>query len=137
MQNGATACSCVSILIVPRRVFFGGHANDPIKLSQAYLLEQQGWMGILIDPVPACCDALRQVRTRNHVFQNALGDPQHRSNPTSCPLLRRIGPTALSSFMRRLALLAGATFPDPLYENAKLRAQDLRLIHIIIFHLTP
>ena len=59
-------------------VFLEAGANDPIKLSQTYLLEQQGWTGILIDPVPSCCEALRRVRTRSHVFQNALGGPQHR-----------------------------------------------------------
>lgn len=59
-------------------IFLEAGANDPINLSQTYLLEQKGWIGILIDPVPSCCEALRRVRTNSHVFQNALGGPQHR-----------------------------------------------------------
>ncbi|HSI07552.1 MAG TPA: FkbM family methyltransferase [Rariglobus sp.] len=73
----------------PIGIFLEAGANDPIKLSQTYLLEQQGWTGILIDPVPSCCEALRRVRTRSHVFQNALGGPQHRGKlrlrvPSGC-----------------------------------------------------
>jgi FkbM family methyltransferase len=59
-------------------VFLEAGANDPKILSQTYLLEKRGWTGILVEPVPECCEALRKVRTRSHVFQNALGSPQHR-----------------------------------------------------------
>lgn len=59
-------------------VFFEAGANHPIKLSQTYLLEQQGWTGVLVEPVPSCCDELRRVRTGSRVFQNALGGPEHR-----------------------------------------------------------
>ena len=59
-------------------VFLEAGANDPQLLSQTYLLEKRGWTGILIEPVPKCCEALRRVRTRSHIFQNALGSPQHR-----------------------------------------------------------
>ena len=58
-------------------VFFEAGANDPIALSQTYLLEKRGWVGILVDPVPSCCDALRRDRPCSKVFQNALGGPQH------------------------------------------------------------
>ena len=74
MRSGVTTCLFGNILNVRRGAFFW----KPIKLSQTYLLEQQGWTGVLIDPVPSCCEALRRVRTRSHVFQNALGGPQHR-----------------------------------------------------------
>lgn len=59
-------------------VFLEAGANDPKALSQTYLLEKRGWTGILVEPVPECCEALRRVRIRSHVFQNALGGPQHR-----------------------------------------------------------
>lgn len=59
-------------------VFLEAGANDPKALSQTYLLEKRGWSGILVEPVSECCEALRRIRTRSHVFQNALGSPQHR-----------------------------------------------------------
>lgn len=59
-------------------VFFEAGANDPVSLSQTYLLEKHGWKGILVEPVPACCQRLRLLRTNSVIFQNALGAPNHR-----------------------------------------------------------
>jgi FkbM family methyltransferase len=58
--------------------FLEAGANDPISLSQTYLLEQNGWTGVLVEPVPSCCERLREVRSGSQVFQNALGAPEDR-----------------------------------------------------------
>ncbi len=58
--------------------FLEAGANDPISLSQTYLLEQHGWTGVLVEPVASCCERLRAVRTGSQVFQNALGAPGDR-----------------------------------------------------------
>ena len=51
-------------------------ANDPTALSQTYLLEQQGWRGILVEPQSKCCDRLRALRPRSQIFQVACGAPE-------------------------------------------------------------
>lgn len=38
-------------------------ANDPFLESQSYHLEQLGWSGLLIEPLPNMCELLRQNRT--------------------------------------------------------------------------
>jgi FkbM family methyltransferase len=52
-------------------------ANDPKDSSQTWLLEQQGWRGILVEPQAALCARLRQERPRSQVFQLACGAPGH------------------------------------------------------------
>lgn len=51
-------------------------ANDPTELSQTWFLEQQGWKGILVEPLPACCEKLRAVRKRSVICQAAAGAPE-------------------------------------------------------------
>lgn len=58
--------------------FFEAGANDPVLLSQTCFLEEQGWRGVLVEPVPSCCEKLIKVRTRSRVFQAALGAPEQR-----------------------------------------------------------
>ncbi len=53
-------------------------ANDPRNLSQTYLLEQQGWRGILVEPLSDCCEQLRAHRPKSQVFQAACGAPEQR-----------------------------------------------------------
>lgn len=62
--------------------FFGGRrdgyfievgANDPISLSQTYLLEQNGWTGLLVEPHPEKAEALRRARDRSRVAAVAAG----------------------------------------------------------------
>jgi FkbM family methyltransferase len=43
-------------------VFVDVGANDPVIDSQSYHLEQKGWNGLLIEPLPLCCEKLRQNR---------------------------------------------------------------------------
>jgi FkbM family methyltransferase len=53
-------------------------ANDPIFLSQSYLLEQNGWKGILVEPQEACCRKLREHRPHSQVWQAACSSPEKR-----------------------------------------------------------
>ena len=62
----------------PRGFFIEVGANDPINLSQTYLLEQNGWEGILVEPQAECCQRLRQVRPRSKVIQAACGAPAQK-----------------------------------------------------------
>ena len=63
--------------------FFGGRpgvfveagSNHPIESSQTYLLEQRGWMGVLIEPNPWMAALCRQLRPRARVFECALVEP--------------------------------------------------------------
>ena len=66
-------------------VFMEAGANHPTNLSQTYFLETQGWHGVLVEPVPECCELLREQRANSKIFQNALGAPDQRG-----PLLIRI-----------------------------------------------
>ncbi|MCF7734117.1 MAG: FkbM family methyltransferase [Akkermansiaceae bacterium] len=77
--------------------FLEAGANDPKVLSQTYLLEQQGWTGVLVEPVPECCTRLRAERPGSRVFQNALGAPQQRG------VLRLAIPNGLSELTSGLA----------------------------------
>jgi FkbM family methyltransferase len=51
-------------------------ANHPTELSQTWFLEQQGWRGILVEPLPACCEKLRAVRKNSVVCEAAAGAPE-------------------------------------------------------------
>lgn len=78
-------------------VFVEAGANDPKILSQTYLLEQQGWTGALVEPVPECCARLRAERSGSRIFQNALGAPEQRG------ILRLAIPDGLSELASGLA----------------------------------
>jgi FkbM family methyltransferase len=62
----------------PHGFFIEVGANEPVNISQTYLLEQNGWEGILVEPQAECCTRLRQVRTRSKVIQAACGAPEQR-----------------------------------------------------------
>lgn len=51
-------------------------ANHPTKLSQTWLLEQRGWRGMLVEPLPQCCDQLREVRRGSIVCEAAAAAPE-------------------------------------------------------------
>jgi FkbM family methyltransferase len=50
-------------------------AFDPVALSQPWTLEQRGWEGLLIEPIPAHAENLRRNR-RARVFEVACGHPR-------------------------------------------------------------
>ncbi|HLZ53600.1 MAG TPA: FkbM family methyltransferase [Verrucomicrobiae bacterium] len=51
-------------------------ANDPCSGSQTWLLEQNGWRGVLIEPQAALCEKLRRERKKSLVFQVACSGPE-------------------------------------------------------------
>lgn len=69
-------------------------ANDPVKGSQTFHLEQRGWTGILVEPLAECVDQLRRTRTAT-VFAVAAGAPEDEGK--HLPLLVAGGLSTLSS----------------------------------------
>ena len=57
-------------------------ANHPTELSQTWFLEQRGWKGILVEPLPACCEKLRAVRKNSIVCEAAAGAPEQVGEAT-------------------------------------------------------
>lgn len=56
-------------------VFVEVGANDPVAGSQTWLLEQNGWQGVLVEPQASLCEKLRAARPRSQVFQVACSCP--------------------------------------------------------------
>jgi FkbM family methyltransferase len=56
-------------------VFVEVGANDPVSGSQTWLLEQNGWRGVLVEPQSAHYEKLRARRKNSQVFQLACGAP--------------------------------------------------------------
>lgn len=52
-------------------------ANEPKHSSQTWFLEQQGWRGILVEPLRALCTRLEAARHRSCVIRAACGAPGH------------------------------------------------------------
>lgn len=57
-------------------------ANDPVALSQTHMLEQQGWRGLLIEPIPSCCARLAAARPNSTVCEMAATAPEKRGTAT-------------------------------------------------------
>lgn len=53
-------------------------ADDSKQSSQTWHLEQKGWRGILIEPIPELCENLRKDRPRAITVQAACGAPEQR-----------------------------------------------------------
>jgi FkbM family methyltransferase len=51
-------------------------ANDPHSGSQTWLLEQNGWSGVLVEPQGTLCERLRNARKNSQVFQVACSSPE-------------------------------------------------------------
>ncbi|MHC4971293.1 MAG: FkbM family methyltransferase [Planctomycetota bacterium] len=60
---------------LPQGFFVDVGANDPHKGSWTWSFEQRGWTGILVEPLPHCCEELREKRPNSRVFQVACGSP--------------------------------------------------------------
>lgn len=57
-------------------------ANDPYSGSQTWLLEQNGWRGILVEPQAGLCEKLRLARKNARVSQVACGAPGEEGEAT-------------------------------------------------------
>ncbi len=76
-------------------VFVEVGANDPIALSQTYLLEQLGWRGVLVEPLPQLARALRENRPASIVVEAAVSAPDqvgmaYMELPDNDPALARL-----------------------------------------------
>jgi FkbM family methyltransferase len=60
----------------PAGFFVEVGANEPKRYSQTWHLEQQGWRGVLIEPIPALCQRLRAERPGSTVVQVACSAPE-------------------------------------------------------------
>jgi FkbM family methyltransferase len=82
----------------PSGFFVEVGANDPKKDSQSWHLEQTGWTGILVEPLPDLAERLRNERTAR-VFEVACSSPDRAGQMLQ---LHVAGP--FSSFDPRLAV---------------------------------
>lgn len=57
-------------------------ANDPYSGSQTWLLEQNGWRGILVEPQTLLCEKLRLARKNAKIFQVACSAPGKEGEAT-------------------------------------------------------
>jgi FkbM family methyltransferase len=57
-------------------------ANHPVILNQTWLLEQNGWTGLLVEPQSACCELLRAQRPGSRICQVACSAPEKRGEAT-------------------------------------------------------
>ena len=60
----------------PSGFFVEVGANDPKKDSQSFHLEEAGWTGILVEPLPDLASVLRRER-KAQVFEVACSAPEH------------------------------------------------------------
>ncbi|MBC8421549.1 FkbM family methyltransferase [bacterium] len=71
-------------------------ANNPFDLSQTWHLAQQGWKGILVEPIPELCESLRTNRSEAIVVEAACGSPY--AEPTALfTIAKDSGKSTLSS----------------------------------------
>jgi len=59
---------------LPPGFFVDVGANDPVTDSQTFALEQRGWNGVLVEPLPEMAAALRS-RRKARVFEAACSSP--------------------------------------------------------------
>jgi FkbM family methyltransferase len=57
-------------------------ANNPFDLSQTWHLAQEGWKGVLVEPIPDLCKSLRKNRGESIVIEAACGAPNAESTAT-------------------------------------------------------
>jgi FkbM family methyltransferase len=61
-----------SSISITKGFFLEIGANHPTKLSQTWLLEKNGWIGILIEPLPHLAALLKEQRKNSLVFESAV-----------------------------------------------------------------
>jgi FkbM family methyltransferase len=121
-------------------VFVEVGANEPRYLSQTWFFEQQGWTGLLIEPIPELCARLRAERPRSRVVQVACGAPEQRGevdfHVASDSGKSSLGPQtlAIATEERRVERVRLRTLDDVLDEAALPRI-DLLSIDVEGFQL--
>src|SRR5437879_6230955 len=66
----------------PNGFFIEVGANDPHKGSQTWLLEQNGWKGLLVEPQTDFYGRLVKERPHSKVFHAACSSPEKRGHAT-------------------------------------------------------
>lgn len=64
-------------------VFFEAGAHHPTSISQTYLLEQNGWSGVLVEPSTDFAEEFARLRPRSQLFHYALGAPEEAGKELS------------------------------------------------------
>lgn len=59
----------------PHGYFIEVGAYDGVTLSNTYFLEQMGWCGLLIEPIPPLCERAAAARPRSRVVHTACSRP--------------------------------------------------------------
>ncbi|MEA2779614.1 MAG: hypothetical protein QOK29_1158 [Rhodospirillaceae bacterium] len=80
-----------------RGVFVEVGANDPVLFSQTYHLEQIGWTGVLVEPLPDCAERLRRER-KARVFEVACSSPENHGKAAKLKVagvFSTLGPTLM------------------------------------------
>jgi FkbM family methyltransferase len=92
-------------------------ANHPTRLSQTWFLEQRGWCGILVEPLPACCEELRALRKNSRVVEAAAGAQTGEAvlNVAAADVWSHLGPSNDTEVVARIRV-AVRTLDDILTE---------------------
>src|SRR5262245_26674044 len=109
-------------------------AYEPVALSQTWQLEQRGWDGLLIEPLPEYAESLRRAR-RAHVFEVACGNPQqdgmtlpiYSAGALSSLRLRR-GPPKMVSVATLDSLLARVNAPHVDFLSVDVEGTELDVL---------
>lgn len=79
-------------------------ASDPVYYNNTYYFYEQGWRGILVDPLPEACQELRDKRPEDTVLQNAVG-------PSGVATLSIFSPSQLSTIKLKTQYIAAEVVP--------------------------
>jgi FkbM family methyltransferase len=110
----------------PRGFFVEIGAYHPTYASQTFQLEQRGWDGLLIEPVPAHAEQLRMHRTAR-VVQTACGSPEQHG--TSFPLYVAGGMSSLR-FHRGPPIIVPVVTLDSVLSEANVSRIDFLSVDV-------
>lgn len=127
-------------------VFVEVGANDPKNYSQTYHLEQIGWTGVLVEPLPQLAERLERER-RARVFAVACGAPEHHGATmpmmvageagalsTLCDTMRETGMERASAGRDRIIQVPVRTL-DSILEEAEVKRIDFLSIDVEGFEI--
>jgi len=98
-------------------IFVEVGANDPVNSSQTWLLEQNGWHGVLVEPLSALCGKLRAQRENSQVFQVACSSPDQEGEAEM-----HVGADTGHSTLEMVKASAGTSFAGT--ERVKITTLD-------------